>query len=165
MVLKMRLELIRACARKPLKLVCLPFHHLSIMVAKVGFEPTHLKIPHLKCGASASSAIRPLVVPEGAEPSSSVCKTDVMPVIPRDYIQDTVTRALPLSNKSSKVDLIGFEPILRDFKSLCFSCMCLYGGPWGDRIPDLLLARQALVPAELMAHSKMNTRGANRNFN
>ena len=27
-----------------------------------------------------------MVVPEGIEPSSSVCKTEVMPIIPRDYI-------------------------------------------------------------------------------
>ena len=62
-VRRMRVELTRACAHYPLKVACLPFHHLRVVtcksisnVPKTGLEPAHLTAHAPETCASTNSA-------------------------------------------------------------------------------------------------------------
>ena len=63
LVRRMRVELTRACAHYPLKVACLPFHHLRVVtcksisnVPKTGLEPAHLTAHAPETCASTNSA-------------------------------------------------------------------------------------------------------------
>ena len=63
LVRRMRVELTRACAHYPLKVACLPFHHLRVVtcksisnVPKTGLEPEHLTAHAPETCASTNSA-------------------------------------------------------------------------------------------------------------
>ena len=61
-------------SRYPLKIVCLPFHHLGIVLVRVkGLEPPRLAAPEPKSGASASFATPANI--KKAPPSYRLCHT------------------------------------------------------------------------------------------